>query len=190
MLTTKISKYFCLCKQLALLFKIIIQKVLYYNVKGVIVIYYYYILLMKSYFLNILTGLLLFFTPIHGLIVTVGLIVLLDTFTGIFKSVKLKGWCSIRSRTLSNIISKMLLYEMCIIILFPIDKFLLNELIIHLVSVQYFATKLTCIIIILIEGTSIKENIEEALKIKIWDILKKILSRAKEVKNDIDDLNS
>lgn len=79
---------------------------------------------------------------------------------------------------------------MCIIILFPIDKFLLNELIIHLVSVQYFATKLTCIIIILIEGTSIKENIEEALKIKIWDILKKILSRAKEVKNDIDDLNS
>ena len=79
---------------------------------------------------------------------------------------------------------------MCIIILFPIDKFLLNELIIHLVSVQYFATKLTCIIIILIEGTSIKENIEEALKIKIWDILKKILSRAKEVKHDIDDLNS
>jgi hypothetical protein len=82
----------------------------------------------------------------------------------------------------------MLLYEMCIIILFPIDKFLLNELIIHLVSVQYFATKLTCIIIILIEGTSIKENIEEALNIKIWKIIKNAIRRAKEVKGDVDDI--
>lgn len=143
---------------------------------------------MKTYLLNAIAGLLLFFTPIQGLVITVGMIVLLDTFTGIFKSVKLKGWCSIRSRILSNIISKMLLYEMCIVLLFPIDKFLLNDLLLHLISVEYFATKLTCIVIILIEGTSIKENIEEALNIKIWQILRNIIKRAKEVKQDIDDL--
>jgi hypothetical protein len=143
---------------------------------------------MKTYLLNAFAGLLLFFTPIQGLVITVGLIVILDTFTGVFKSVKLRGWSSIRSRTLSNIISKMLLYEICILLLFPIDKFLLNDLLIHLISINYFATKLTCIVIILIEGTSIKENVEEALKIKIWDILKKILSRAKEVKHDIDEI--
>lgn len=143
---------------------------------------------MKTYLLNAFAGLLLFFTPIQGLVITVGLIVMLDTFTGVFKSVKLRGWRSIRSRVLSNIISKMLLYEMCIILLFPIDKFLLNDLLIHLISVNYFATKLTCIVIILIEGTSIKENVEEAMNIKIWNILKQILSRAKEVKHDIDDI--
>ena len=143
---------------------------------------------MKTYLLNALAGLLLFFTPIQGLVITVGMIVLLDTFTGIFKSVKLRGWCSIRSRILSNIISKMLLYEICIVLLFPIDKFLLNDLLIHIISVQYFATKLTCIVIILIEGTSIKENIEEALNIKIWQILRNTIKRAKEVKHDIDDL--
>lgn len=143
---------------------------------------------MKTYLLNAIAGLLLFFTPIQGLVITVGMIVLLDTFTGIFKSVKLKGWCSIRSRILSNIISKMLLYEMCIVLLFPIDKFLLNDLLLHLISVEYFATKLTCIVIILIEGTSIKENIEEALNIKIWQILRNTIKRAKEVKQDIDDL--
>lgn len=144
---------------------------------------------MKTYLLNVITGLLLFVTPIHGLVITVGLIVILDTFTGIFKSVKLKGWSSIKSRTLSNIISKMLLYEMCIILLFPIDKFLLNDLLIRLVSVQFFSTKLTCIVIILIEGTSVKENIEEALNIKIWTIFKNVIKRAKEVKQDIEQIN-
>jgi hypothetical protein len=142
---------------------------------------------MKTYLLNALAGLLLFFSPITGLVITVGLIVILDTFTGIFRSVKLRGWSSIRSRILSNIISKMLLYEICIVLLFPIDKFLLNDLLIRLISVQYFATKLVCIVIILIEGTSIKENIEEALNIKIWKIIKNAIRRAKEVKGDVDE---
>jgi hypothetical protein len=142
---------------------------------------------MKTYLLNALAGLLLFFSPITGLVITVGLIVILDTLTGIFRSVKLKGWSSIRSRVLSNIISKMLLYEICIVLLFPIDKFLLNDLLIRLISVQYFATKLVCIVIILIEGTSIKENIEEALNIKIWKIIKNAIRRAKEVKGDVDE---
>jgi len=144
---------------------------------------------MKTYLSNALAGLLLFFTPITGLVITVGLIVLLDTFTGIFRSVKLRGWSSIRSRILSNIISKMLLYEICIVLLFPIDKFLLNDLLLRLISVQYFATKLVCIVIILIEGTSIKENIEEALNIKIWKIIKNAIRRAKEVKQDVDITN-
>jgi hypothetical protein len=145
---------------------------------------------MKTYLLQLLVGLLLFFTPIQGLVAAVGLVVMLDTFTGIFKSVKLYGWSSIRSRTLSNIVSKLLLYEICIVLLFPIDKFLLNELLLHLVSIQFFATKLTCVIVILIEGTSIKENVEEGLKVSIWKILKNAIKRAKEVKHDIDELKS
>lgn len=143
---------------------------------------------MKTYIINILTGLVLFFTPIQGLLVGVGAIIILDTFTGIFKSVKVGGWKSIKSRILSNIISKMLLYEICIILLYPIDKYLLNELLMHLISIQFFATKLTCVILIFIEGVSIKENIEEALKVNIWQLLRNAIKRAKEVKNDIDEL--
>ena len=145
---------------------------------------------MKTYLINILTGLVLFFTPIQGLLLGVGAIIILDTFTGIFKSVKVGGWRSIKSRILSNIISKMLLYEICIILLYPIDKYLLNELLMHLVSIQFFATKLTCVILIFIEGVSIKENIEEALKVNIWQLLRNAIKRAKEVKNDIDELKS
>jgi len=140
--------------------------------------------------MSIFTGLVLFFVPIQGLVLSVGIVIIFDTFTGVYKSVKLNGWKSIRSRKLSNIISKMVLYEISIIVLYPIDKFLLNELLLNVVSVQFFSTKVACVLLILVEITSIKENIEAALKINIWKNLKNLINRAKEVKNDIDEIKN
>jgi len=145
---------------------------------------------MKTFLLQLLTALLLFFAPIQQLVIVVGLAILCDTFTGIYKSVKLDGWISIRSRKLSNIISKMVLYEISIIVLYPIDKFLLNELLLNIVSVQYFSTKVACVLLILVEITSIKENIEAALKIDIWKTLKNFIKRAKEVSNNYDEIKN
>ena len=145
---------------------------------------------MKTFSLQLLTALLLFFAPIQQLVMVVGLAILCDTFTGIYKSVKLYGWKSIRSRKLSNIISKMVLYEVAIIVLYPIDKFLLNELLLNIVSVQYFSTKVACVLLVLVELTSIKENIEEALKIDIWKTLKNFIKRAKEVSNNYDEIKN
>jgi hypothetical protein len=145
---------------------------------------------MKTFSLQLLAALLLFFAPIQELVMAVGLAIMLDTFTGIYKSVKLSGWKSIRSRKLSNIISKMVLYEVSIIVLYPIDKFLLNELFLNILSVQFFSTKVACVLLILVELTSIKENVEAALKINIWQVLKKAISRAKELKGDIDDIKN
>jgi len=143
---------------------------------------------MKTYLNYILSGLILFFAPIHGLLIAVGVGIILDTFTGIFKSIKLNGWVSIRSRKLSNVISKMLLYQICIILLFAIDKFLLNEFVTQHFTIQFMFTKLVAILLIFIELVSIKENIEEALKIDVWKLLKNTLKRAKEIKTDINDI--
>ena len=145
---------------------------------------------MRTFLLQLLAALLLFFAPIQQLVMAVGLAIMLDTFTGIYKSVKLGGWRSIRSRKLSNIISKMVLYEVSIIILYPIDKFLLNELFLNILSVQFFSTKVACVLLILVELTSIKENIEAALKINIWQVLKKAINRAKELKGDIEEIKN
>lgn len=145
---------------------------------------------MKTYLTYFITGLFLFFTPIYGLLIAVALGIALDTFTGIFKSVKLNGWCSIRSRKLSNIVSKMLLYQITLILLFVIDNFLLNEFTQSHFTIQFMFTKLVAILLILIELTSIKENIEEALNINIWKMLKEILNRAKEVKEDINEIKN
>jgi len=141
-----------------------------------------------KYINYILSSLILLFVPIYGLLIAVGAAIALDTFTGVFKSVKLEGWCSIKSRKLSNIISKMALYEICIIFLFVIDKFVLNEFISKWFGFEFMFTKICSILLIFIELVSIKENIEASFKIDIWVLLKKAFLRAKELKTDINGL--
>lgn len=133
-------------------------------------------------------SILILFTPIHGLLVAVASAIILDTFTGVFKSVKLKGWKSLTSRNLSSIISKMLLYEMCILFLFLMDKYLLNEFIKYAFGFEFMFTKMSAILLMFIELVSIKENVEQAFKISIWTMLKNALSRAKELKSDVNEL--
>jgi len=142
-----------------------------------------------KYLNYILSSLVLLFMPIYGILIAVGTAIILDTFTGVFKTVKLNGWDSVRSRRLSQIVSKMLLYEVCIVFLFIIDKFILSEFISKWLDVDFMFTKICAILLIFIELVSIKENIEEAYNIKIWDMLKKAFRRVKEVKDNIDDLN-
>lgn len=136
-----------------------------------------------------LASVLLLFVPIQGLLIAVGSAIVLDTFTGIFKSIRINGWKSIRSRKLSNIVSKMALYEICILFLFLIDKFLLNEFIIRSFGITFMFTKICAILLIFVELVSIKENIEETFNIDLWKMLKKTFLRAKEVKHNIDELS-
>jgi len=138
----------------------------------------------------IVTSILLLFMPIYGLLVAVGASIILDTFTGIFKSVKLHGWVSIRSRKLSNVISKMALYEICILFLFVMDKYVLNEFVKHAFGFEFMFTKVCAIVLIFVELVSVKENIEETFSIDMWALLKKALNRAKETKDDINQLTS
>lgn len=144
---------------------------------------------MTKYLHYIIGSIAVLFVPIYGILIAVGMAIILDTFTGIFKSVKLKGWKSIRSRNLSNIVSKMLLYEVCIVFLFLIDKYLLNEFVQHAFGFEFMFTKICAIVLIFIELVSIKENVEESFNIDIWALLKKLLNRAKEVRSDINQIS-
>lgn len=141
-----------------------------------------------KYIQYFIASVLLLFAPIHGLLIAVASAIVLDTITGIFKSIKINGWKSVRSRKLSNIVSKMLLYEICVLFLFLMDKYLLNEFIMHAFGFEYMFTKICAILLMFIELVSIKENIEESFKVDLWLMMKKILSRAKEIKTDINDI--
>lgn len=134
------------------------------------------------------TSLLLFYAPITGLLIAVGFAIALDTITGLFRSIKLNGWRSVKSRKLSNVISKMVLYEICILLLFAIDFYVLNEFIIHSFNIKFMFTKLCAIMLIFVELVSIKENIEESFNIDLWKLLKETFNRAKEIKTDIDEV--
>lgn len=141
-----------------------------------------------KYINYIFTSLILLFVPIYGLLIAVGSAIVLDTFTGIFKSIKLNGLKSIRSRKLSNIISKMALYEICIVFLYLIDNYVLNEFIKSAFGFDFMFTKICAILLIFVELVSIKENIEETFNVDIWQLLKKSFNRAKEIKSNLDEI--
>jgi hypothetical protein len=61
-----------------------------------------------------------FFLPISGILIMIGVLIAIDTFTGIWKANKLKE--KISSRKLSAIISKLALYEITVIMFFLIDN--------------------------------------------------------------------
>lgn len=81
-----------------------------------------------------------------------------------------------------------MLYETCILLLFVIDKFVLNEFVKHAFGFDFMFTKVCAILLMFVELVSVKENIEEAFNIDIWALLKKTISRAKEINEDIKDL--
>ena len=139
---------------------------------------------MKTYIIYFFTTLLLFFAPIQGLLISVATAIALDTIFGVAKSIKKKD--RITSRKLSNIISKFVLYQAAVLLIFTIDTFLLGEFFKVWFSIPYFFTKVVTIILIFIEAVSIKENFEEAFKIDIFGMLKKALKRSKDIKADVD----
>lgn len=142
---------------------------------------------MKTYLTYFFTTLLLFFAPIQGLLISVGTAIALDTIFGIAKAIKLNE--KITSRKLSNIVSKFVLYQAAVLLIFTIDVFLLGEFFKIWFSIPYFFTKVVTIILIFIEAVSIKENFEEAFNVDVLKMLKKFLKRSIDIKKDIDTLN-
>lgn len=138
----------------------------------------------------IITALCAFFLPIQGLLLAVGFAILLDTFTGIFKAVKLNGWKSLRSRRASDLVGKVILYNTVTLVMYIIDKNLLSEFMQHWFSIPFLCTKIIAVILVIIEFKSIKENFDEAFKTDTWQLLRKLLARGKEIKNDINEITN
>jgi len=129
-----------------------------------------------------------FFLPISGILFLVGFAIFVDTLTGIWKAKKLK--IPITSRKLSAIISKLFLYELAVIGFYLIDFWILNDIVKQFFSVELMLTKILSLVLVSIEVMSINENYFSIRQISIWQGMKNLFSRAKEIKNDINGIRS
>ena len=110
------------------------------------------------------------FLPIKELMLTIGFLVAADMVVGIWKALKLKQ--RIRSRRMSDTITKLLLYQIAIMSGFLIESFIISELI--------PITKLVATVIAVIEFKSIIESIESVTGKDLWSKLKTIIGRKSE----------
>lgn len=125
-----------------------------------------------------------FFLPITGILFLIGFAILVDTLTGIWKAKKLG--IPITSRKLSAIISKLMLYEVAVILFYLIDRFILNDIILTFFSVPLMLTKILSLVLVSIEVISISENYKAVKGIDLWQAMKLLFARARDIKQDID----
>jgi hypothetical protein len=139
---------------------------------------------IKQSFTQLLAVIGAFFLPISGILFLIGFAIVVDTLTGLWKAKKLK--IKITSRKLSAIISKLMLYEVAVIGFYLIDFWILNDIILKFFSVPLMLTKILSLILCSIEVMSINENYKAVKGIDIWQGMKNLFARAKEIKTDID----
>jgi hypothetical protein len=141
------------------------------------------ILSIKSELLTLSSICLAFFLPISGILIMIGVLISIDTITGIWKAKKTGD--KVTSRKLSAIISKFGLYEITVIMFYLIDRFILNDIILTFFSVPFMLTKIVALVLASIEVMSINENYKIVKGIDLWQSMKLLFARAKDIKDDI-----
>ena len=133
---------------------------------------------MKQYILSslleVLAFLAVFFTSINDALMAIGFLILADTFTGIWASVKNGGLSSLTSRKAGRIITKLILYPLAIIVAKVAETYLAPDLPIIKVTTGIIAT---------VEVKSIYEKISLLLGFDLWHKVKAAIW--KEKANDI-----
>ena len=141
---------------------------------------------IQSKLLTLISICFAFFIPISGILIMIGVLISIDTITGIWKAKKIGD--KITSRKLSAIISKLALYEVTVIMFFLIDQFILNDIILTFFSVPFMLTKIVALVLSSIEVMSINENYKVVKGIDLWQSMKLLFARAKDIKEDLNKL--
>ena len=148
--------------------------------------FYLLVFTIKQELLTLLTIICSFFLPISGILGLLFALILADTATGIWKAKHLKE--KITSRKLSTVISKLVLYELAVVLFYLIDYYILNDIILTFFSVPLMLTKILALVLASIEIMSISENWRIVKGVNLWQSAKLLFARAKEVKDDLNKL--
>jgi hypothetical protein len=123
--------------------------------------------------------------PVKPMVLMAVATIILDMGFGVWRSVKKNGWASIRSRRLSNTISKSLLYSGAIVFIFMLEKFVLADLLAYFIRVDLLLTKAFTAFCVFTEMKSINENYFSVTGINVWEKFMQFVKRSKEQLEDL-----
>lgn len=135
---------------------------------------------MKTKLLLLATSFLAVLSPVKPMIYVAILAIILDTLFGIWRSVKKGGWKVIKSRRLSHVISKSLLYCGAILFIFLVEKYIAADLLAHFIAVDLVMTKIVAFFCVAVEIKSINESYESVTGKNLLKSLREFVTRAKE----------
>ena len=112
---------------------------------------------MKITLSTILSSLYLFFAPVGGLLIVVGLATILDTVFGIAKAKKENKPVTSRHFRM-GFVPKTVGYLGVVILVFLLDQLIINELVKSILDFEFLATKLVSLVLIMNEVKSMDES--------------------------------
>jgi len=141
---------------------------------------------MQSNWGKLMAMLFTFLSPIYGLLILIIFVITLDTVTGIWKAKKNK--VPITSGGASAMISKIGLYSITLVMFYAIDALILNSIILQFFSVDLLFTKGLALILVSIEVMSINENYKAVKGLDLWQAMKNLFARARDIKKEVDEI--
>ena len=135
---------------------------------------------MKSNSLIFVFSIFAVLTPVRPMVLLAIATIILDMGFGIWRSVKKNGWASIRSRRLSNTISKSLLYSGAIVFIFLLEKYVLADLLGYFIRVDLLLTKGFTAFCVFTEVKSINESYFSVTGVNVWEKFMQFVKRGKE----------
>jgi hypothetical protein len=131
---------------------------------------------MKEFLAKLLISTIAVLSPVTPLLLTVGIMIGLDTIIGIFRSIKKK--VPVKSKLLwTGLIQKIAITSSSVFSVYLMDKYLIQSGL-HL-------ERIVATIICLTEAKSISESLEILYGYNIWGTMKKILMRGSNTAKDI-----
>lgn len=127
-----------------------------------------------------------FLLPIKPMIVLVLTMIVLDTISGIWKARKIKE--PITSSKLSRIVTKMILYITCLIMVYALEEYILSEFVSIFSTIEHTLTKLVALFLCTIEIVSLNENVQAVYGVNFFGLFKKYLIGLKKVSQEVKDL--
>ena len=128
---------------------------------------------------TILTLLVIFLAPVAPLLLMVGIAIGIDTAYGIYVAKKQNRFTSKRA---ADVLGKLGLYQGVVLLLYIMDYFILNSILIEFVGIEYIATKTLSIFFCYIEFESISETYK---KLNGVSLKEKLISAFKNVKSGL-----
>lgn len=124
--------------------------------------------------------------PIQPILILVFAFIMLDTAFGVWAAKKTGQ--KVSSRRLSAFIGKIIVYAGAVILTFALDKLLLGEFLMSIISIDLLATKVTAIALILNEIWSVDEKLKNVKGKGLWHYFKRVVFVAKLIKKEAKEL--
>ncbi len=129
-------------------------------------------------------SILLFFAPIKGIILVVALSTIIDTGFGIWKAKNLGEKLSSKAFR-SGLVPKLLSYVGSVMMIYGSDVFIINSLVSNVVDVDFMATKVIALTLIINEAKSIDESFEAVKGYSMIAKMLEIINNLKKVKKQL-----